>query len=149
VLQTQVRIHKPNEAISLRISAIWDTGATGSVISKQTIEKLGLAQTGFKVVSTANGTIRKKSYTIDIELPNKVLVQGLVATETEFLYGDCDALIGMDIITLGDFSITNHKGDTCFSFRIPSSHVIDYLTSSEFGRVKVISPRGPKGHKGN
>ena len=35
-------------------------------------------------------------------------------------------LIGMDIITLGDFAITNQNHTTTFSFRMPSLHTIDY-----------------------
>jgi uncharacterized protein YecA (UPF0149 family) len=38
-----------------------------------------------------------------------------------------DVLIGMDIITLGDFSVTNFQGNTCMSFRVPSLHQIDYV----------------------
>jgi hypothetical protein len=33
---------------------------------------------------------------------------------------DIDLLIGMDIILLGDFSISNGGGNTLFSFAIPS-----------------------------
>jgi hypothetical protein len=32
----------------------------------------------------------------------------------------------MDIIGLGDFSITNFEGRMCMSFRFPSKHEIDY-----------------------
>ncbi len=37
-------------------------------------------------------------------------------------------LIGMDIIGLGDFAISNHGGKTVFTFRAPSSKVIDFIT---------------------
>ncbi|MCY7409416.1 MAG: SEC-C domain-containing protein [Chitinophagales bacterium] len=33
----------------------------------------------------------------------------------------------MDIIAMGDFSITNLDGNTCMSFRMPSLHEIDYV----------------------
>lgn len=38
-----------------------------------------------------------------------------------------DLLIGMDVITIGDFSITNLNARTVFSFRFPSSHEVDYV----------------------
>src|SRR3972149_10734968 len=38
----------------------------------------------------------------------------------------CDILIGMDLITLGDFAITNKDGQTMFSFRHPSLGHIDF-----------------------
>lgn len=41
--------------------------------------------------------------------------------------GNTDILIGMDIITLGDFAITNVGGKTVFSFRTPSTKMIDYV----------------------
>ena len=38
-----------------------------------------------------------------------------------------DVLIGMDIITQGDFIITNQSNKTVMSFRIPSLTTIDYV----------------------
>jgi uncharacterized protein YecA (UPF0149 family) len=35
----------------------------------------------------------------------------------------------MDVITLGDFSITNWNDKTCMSYRYPSLHEIDYRKS--------------------
>jgi len=46
-------------------------------------------------------------------------------------------LIGMDVITLGDFSITNHNGITCMSFRVPSSHEIDYVKNPNYGITPI------------
>jgi len=37
-----------------------------------------------------------------------------------------DVLIGMDVITQGDFAITNKDGMTTFSFRTPSLITIDF-----------------------
>ena len=39
---------------------------------------------------------------------------------------DNDILIGMDVITLCDFAITNKDGKTVFSFDIPSTRITDY-----------------------
>jgi hypothetical protein len=38
-----------------------------------------------------------------------------------------DILIGMDIITLGDFAVSNFEGVTKFSFRVPSLSHIDFV----------------------
>jgi len=75
---------------------------------------------------------------VDIGLPNKVIIQSVIAIEVDGLSIDCDALIGMDIITLGDFSITNHKGKTCMSFRVPSIHEIDYVINPNYGITPII-----------
>jgi hypothetical protein len=42
------------------------------------------------------------------------------ATRTFISMALIDILIGMDIIQLGDFHISNTGGNTCFSFVIPS-----------------------------
>ena len=78
-------------------------------------------------------------------MPGKVIIQGVIASEVDALTSGCDALIGMDIITLGDFSITNHKGVTCMSFRLPSSHEIDYVKNLTYGitPIKHIPPGKP------
>jgi hypothetical protein len=44
------------------------------------------------------------------------------------LWKGTDALIGMDVITQGDFAITNLNGKTVMSFRVPSIAMIDFLT---------------------
>ena len=38
-------------------------------------------------------------------------------------------LIGMDIITSGDFSVSNYNGKTVFTFRTPSQERIDYVNN--------------------
>ena len=50
-----------------------------------------------------------------------------------------DILIGMSIISQGDFAITNQGGKTTFSFRMPSSGTIDYKQEEvEFDRYYKI-----------
>lgn len=39
---------------------------------------------------------------------------------TEGMHQGCDVLIGMDIISPGDFSVTNQGDKTAFLFRLPS-----------------------------
>jgi len=125
VLITNVHVHITGTHQFLPIDAIWDTGATGTAITTKVVERLGLIPTGMATVSTANGMALQNTHTVDIGLPNGVIIKGIVATQVDALLG-ADALIGMDIITLGDFSITNFKGNTCMSFRMPSLHELDY-----------------------
>ncbi len=49
----------------------------------------------------------------------------------ELVRDSVDVLIGMDVIGLGDFSITNKDGKTTFSFREPSMEEIDYTEREE------------------
>ena len=137
VLITDINVHLPGNAKSSSVKAIWDTGATGSAITKRVALQLGLQPTGMAQVDTANGLVTQNTYTIDIGLPNNVIIQGIIATEIDALAAGCDALIGMDVITLGDFSITNHQGITCMSFRVPSSHEIDYVKNLNYGLTPI------------
>ncbi len=146
VLITDVHVHLPGSPQSTSIKAIWDTGASGSAITKKVAQQLGLVPTGMAQVNTANGVATQNTYTIDIGLPNKVIIQGIIATEIDALAAGCDALIGMDVITLGDFSITNHNGATCMSFRVPSGHELDYVKNLNYGITPIKNiPAGKPG----
>ena len=105
---------------------IWDTGATGSVITKKVADELGLIPTGQKEVHTATKSELKNTYLVNIYLPMKVVFQGIEVTEG-VLYGDIEMLIGMDIITSGDFVITHSQGKTKMSFGLPPIHSYDYV----------------------
>lgn len=146
MLISVINVHVPGNQNSVTLNAIWDTGATNSSITKKVSQQLGLINTGFAIVNTANGPVRQKTFTVDIGLPNNLIIQGVVVTEISALTSGCDALIGMDIITLGDFSITNHKGNTCMSFRFPSCHEIDYVANPSFGITTIRNiPSGKPG----
>ena len=143
VLITDVNIHISGTPAAVTVKAIWDTGATGTSISSNVVRAMGLIPTGGTNVSTANGVVFQNTHTVDIGLPNKVIINGVVVTEVSALSG-ADALIGMDIITLGDLSITNLNGNTCMSFRIPSLHELDYVSNLNTG-VKKNLPPGSQG----
>ena len=49
-----------------------------------------------------------------------------------------DVVIGMDIITRGDFAVTNLDGKTTFSFRIPSLADIDFVQDDNAANQKAL-----------
>ena len=105
--------------------ALWDTGASCSSISKDAAEKLELTPVARTTINHANGKSLVNVYRISLKLPNKTLFQ--YVTVAEGMYSGFDMLIGMDIITQGDFSISNMNGKTTFSFRIPSCKETDFM----------------------
>jgi hypothetical protein len=145
VLITDAAIIVPQGGNHSKVKAIWDTGATGSAITDKVVSELGLVPTGMAQVHTAGGVVNQNTYTIDIGLPNGVVIQGIITTGVPLLSSGSDALIGMDVISLGDFSVTNHKGITCMSFRIPSSHEIDYVENLNYGITPVKKISGQLG----
>jgi hypothetical protein len=127
----------PNTVIK-EFNGIWDTGATGSVITANVVTALGLIPTGQKQVYTAKGPQYTNTYLVNIALPMGVMVPNIAVTEGNL--HEVDVLIGMDIITLGDFSITNKDGNTVMSFRVPSTVEHDYVPEANnhnsFDRLK-------------
>ena len=114
-----------------KIRAIWDTGATGSVITKETSESINLKPFALTNVRHYGGSTENVNvYLVNIYLPNYVLIRDVKVSECENTNGRFDALIGMDIITLGDFSITNRNGKSVVSYQFPSLNYIDYVKKS-------------------
>ena len=106
--------------------ALWDTGATTSCISTDVVDRLNLKTIGQKFVRTPAGQRILNTYLLDVRLPNNVLVKDVMVIGTEIGNHGIDLLIGMDIIGLGDFSVSNFEGKTRFSFRIPSCEHADF-----------------------
>jgi predicted aspartyl protease len=115
---------------SKRYHAIYDTGATGSAISENVAQELGLKSIGLANVQTAKGVHECATYLVNIGLPNRVLFPMLRVSTAELPVG-VDMLVGMDIICSGDFAITNCGGKTTFSYRCPSSEEIDFVKEIE------------------
>lgn len=114
----------PPGVIPRNFIGLWDTGATGTCISKNVAEQLRLAPVGTTVMHTAAGTITTNRYIVNIELPNEIAFPFVEVYEAEL--HDTDVLIGMDIITSGDIALTNPDMRTTFTFRQPSIAVIDF-----------------------
>lgn len=76
-------------------------------------------------VTTAIGNEFRDIYIVDITLPDNIVIPGVEACHIN-PDRDHDALIGMDIISMGDFAVSNYNGKTAFTFRMPSQGVIDF-----------------------
>ncbi|MBE0663735.1 MAG: retroviral-like aspartic protease family protein [Bacteroidales bacterium] len=128
----------------VNFNALWDTGATGTVITSRVVDALGLKPTGQQRVFHADGESNVNTYHICLRLPNEVGFPIIKATEGKL--NGFDVLIGMDIITQGDFSITNFQGKTSFSFRVPSIGHVDFvneITSSTPARSSKVGRNNP------
>lgn len=119
---------------SVEFKALWDTGATNSAITQTVVDKCGLKPIGLKTVHTAAGTHERQKFLVSIVLMSNVEFHGWEVACVD-APGE-ELIIGMDIITLGDFSVTS-QGNTVFSYRLPSMHVIDYVKDTNAAREKV------------
>ena len=129
--------------LKLAAIALWDTGATITCISDNVVSKLGLKSTGKQFILTPSGSKVVDTYLIDIILPNDVEVLDVQVCGSDIGNQGLDLLIGMDIITKGDFAVSNYEGKTCFTFRTPSKHQTDYVRD-----IKLENLIGPKHGKG-
>jgi hypothetical protein len=96
--------HKPeNVPTAKAVLALWDTGATCTMIAEQIAQELGLIPTGGEEVYNAGGIVDVNFYDVNITLPNGRKFLGW------FVYGTTlhrvELLIGI-IITYGAPSLT-------------------------------------------
>lgn len=115
----------PTNLVSKKYNAIWDTGATNTVITRKVVQDGGLATTGVAMARHGGGESPANTYLVSIFLPNKVVFPQVRVTQG-ILPAAVDLLIGMDIIGAGDFAVTNHDEKTVFSYKVPSAERIDF-----------------------
>ena len=111
---------------SFEVMAQWDTGAIYSSISRELVNKLGIILEGkYKVDSTNHSQILDSCNIL--MLINDTIAFPVKAMVVDNIHNTgIDLLIGMDIISQGDFVISTYEGTTCFSFRVPSKGLIDF-----------------------
>jgi predicted aspartyl protease len=114
-----------NSKDSIKITALWDTGADCSLIKQEVVSKLNLKYISKGFFSTpSDKKILCNIYVVNLFLPNIPMIPNIQVIEGHL--NDCDMLIGMDVITQGDFAVSNFEGNTAFSFRIPSLMKFDF-----------------------
>jgi hypothetical protein len=109
----------------LDLEGLWDTGATGCSITASVAKKINAPVINRVAVSGVHGSQYCNQYFVSMFLPNEIFIHELLVTELAENIG-CDVLIGMDIISLGDFSTSTLGGKTSFTFRIPSCQKQDF-----------------------
>jgi hypothetical protein len=106
------------------VRTLWDTGAGTSVVSEVMASVLGLASAGESKFGHAGGESIHQLHFINVLLPGNILIARLRVASMPIR--GCDMLIGMDVISQGDFALTNYQGKTVISFRSPSTALIDF-----------------------
>ena len=122
-VHSKIQIKYNGKLLDQKFIGIWDTGANKTVINLELVQQFGLIKIDERPVLTANGQRQAGVYLVDLILHN-----GVAFSNLEIIDGimTVDFLIGMDIITQGDFIITN-KDRTVMSFRKPSMKTVDYV----------------------
>lgn len=128
IIDCQISLPNSNPEEGSEQKALWDTGAMVTCISTKLAYDLGLiAIDETMVVGANNEPFKVSTYCVQIKMGSFVIpihnVVGLPMDGNEH-----SMIIGMDIISKGDLSITNYSGRTVISFRTPSLETIDYVS---------------------
>ncbi len=124
----------------LQFEGIWDTGATLSMVTQRVVDACGLMPIATTAISHAQGmTEDVEVFLVNIGLPNGVGIFGVRVAQA--VLPNVDVLLGMDIISQGDFAITSLGGNTKFSFRIPSQANIDFVAEDKRNNVLARQPK--------
>jgi len=111
----------------LTINAMWDCGSNCSIVTEKAAKRLKMMPIDVIKVVSLKVSAFEKVYVIDIYLPNDIKMPQIKVSECIELPGNYDLLIGMDIISKGDFAVSNFDGKTVFTFRVPSKETIDFV----------------------
>lgn len=136
VVRPFVSRQPPSQVLPMK--ALWDTGATNCCITKSAAEQAKLPAIGRAIVIGVHGPQECNEYYVNLVLPNQVMVSRVRATECEGVEGKFDVIIGMSVITLGDFALSQPHGETIFSFRIPSIEAIDFVEQAQQQEIREL-----------
>ena len=107
----------------VKLKALWDTGATLTAIKPKIKDMLKLCMVRAESTATIAGLgdrIYNADYTVmTLRLRNNFEINWCPVYVVDYTV-DVDIIIGMDIIGMGDFVVSNTNRKTLFSFIIPS-----------------------------
>ncbi|GHT75875.1 hypothetical protein FACS189456_7550 [Bacteroidia bacterium] len=126
---SEKEIHSQDQRL-YATTALWDTGATNSVITEKTALQLGLKPIDSATVYHAGGVSQQPVYLVNIYLPNGAIIPDAMVTGCPDTTGKFGVIIGMNVISYGDFAFTNVGSQSVFSFRMPSTETVDYMKTS-------------------
>ncbi len=135
IMTAQVSTPSADQPFPDKYNAIWDTGATGTCIVEHVARKHNLPEINRIKINVVGGIRIVPVFLVCFVLPNNVRTPPLKVSAPDKIAGG-DILIGMDIITNGDFAVSNVGGKTLFSFRMPSCKSVDFLHDQSLERLK-------------
>lgn len=133
----------------INTNGLWDTGAQNSAITSKAAKQLGLTAIKKANIRGVHGVQEVNVYYIEIVLNNPDITLKCLATECNELSNDgsVDLLLGMNVISRGDFSISNFGGNTTMTFRVPSLEDKDFVAElKDYIKIaKIYSVQSKKG----
>ena len=135
MIVSPIDVLNPNDKMPgitrLKLMAMWDTGADYCMISPSLARNLRLTHYGDASVNRAEGEdLQRKSYLVNLVLPNGVYFDNVIAIEDNGLNNiGVEFLIGLAVINGIDFALTHDKdGGTVLSISFPAGRLVDFCS---------------------
>lgn len=116
--------------VGVKVKAVWDTGASCSIVTRRVAEMLRLPQRGGATLRGplgSSGNVARSSARVMVALGSNSIPLDVVIADMAHSDIDCDVLLGLDFITLGDFTITHDGELLAMSFTYPPADIpVDY-----------------------
>ena len=109
------------------MKALWDTGACCTCIATSVAQAMGLVKINEReLIGADNKPFMADVYCVRLTMGHFII--SFIEVCGIPMDGKAEnMIIGMDVITKGDLSITNYQGKTVLTFREPSLEKIDYV----------------------
>ncbi len=118
LLRSEVVVNNAIESVARSAKAIWDTGASQSMISRRLVKRLGLVAAGRRRVYGPNAAAFHDTYRVELELPGGMEIGELEVLETDMLSPDIEVIIGMDVISRGTLIVACRDTSTELTFAL-------------------------------
>lgn len=107
------------EGSMMAVNALWDTGSTESLISEKIVKMIEPILKNKSKYVTKDTVIESETYAVSLSLSDEITFRDVLMKKADLFDKNVDIVIGMDIISRGDFEIRNYNNLVEFAFRIP------------------------------
>lgn len=107
------------EGSMMAVNALWDTGSTESLISEKIVKMIEPILKSKAKYVTKDTVIESETYAVSLSLSDEITFRDVLMKKADLSDKNVDIIIGMDIISRGDFEIRNYNNLVEFAFRIP------------------------------
>ena len=107
------------EGSMMAVNALWDTGSTESLISEKIVKMIDPILKSKAKYVTRDVVIECETYAVSLSLSDEITFRDVLMKKADLSDKNVDIIIGMDIISRGDFEIRNYNNLVEFAFRIP------------------------------
>ena len=107
------------EGSMMSVKALWDKNFEQTLISDGIIKMINPLQKSKTKIVSKDEIFESAIYSISISLSDEITFRDVEVQNADLSEKEVDIVIGMDIISRGDFEVRNYNNIVEFAFRIP------------------------------